>query len=65
MTSLPRTFRDAIVVTRSMGIIFLWIDSLCILQDSAEDWASESSRIGDYFANCLFIIAAADAADAD
>ncbi|KFY68518.1 hypothetical protein V498_10619 [Pseudogymnoascus sp. VKM F-4517 (FW-2822)] len=46
MTSLPRTFRDAIV-------------------DSAEDWASESSRIGDYFANRLFTTAAADAADAD
>lgn len=32
-TSLPKTFQDAILITRSLGIRFLWIDSLCIMQD--------------------------------
>ena len=42
MEDLPRTFRDAIQLSRSLGICFLWIDSLCIIQDSMEDWRRES-----------------------
>jgi hypothetical protein len=34
---LPRTFRDAIKITRSLLIDYLWIDSLCIIQDSVSD----------------------------
>lgn len=44
--ALPRNFRDAIVITRQLGIPYLWIDSLCILQDSAEDWVRESKQMG-------------------
>lgn len=36
--SLPRTFQDAVTVTRKLGIRYLWIDSLCILQDCKDDW---------------------------
>jgi hypothetical protein len=35
--SLPQTFQDAIVFTRKLGMRFLWIDSLCIVQDDIED----------------------------
>ncbi len=38
LASLPKTFQDAILITRQLGIRYLWIDSLCILQDSPEDW---------------------------
>lgn len=31
---LPKTFRDAVIVTRSLGVRYLWIDSICIIQDS-------------------------------
>jgi hypothetical protein len=34
---LPRLFRDAVVVTRGIGIKYLWIDSLCIVQDDSGD----------------------------
>ena len=40
--ALPRTFKDAIHVARRLGISYLWIDSLCIIQDSMEDWRRES-----------------------
>ena len=40
--NLPRTFKDAIQVARSLGVSYLWIDSLCIIQDSMEDWRRES-----------------------
>ena len=39
---LPRTFKDAIQVARSLGVSYIWIDSLCIIQDSMDDWRRES-----------------------
>ncbi|KAB2574045.1 hypothetical protein DBV05_g7326 [Lasiodiplodia theobromae] len=44
--SLPLTFRHAVQVTRDLGVRYLWIDSLCIIQDSVEDWEVESGRMG-------------------
>ena len=38
---LPRTFQDAITVTRSLGLRYLWVDSLCIIQDSLSDWEKQ------------------------
>jgi hypothetical protein len=49
MDSLPALYRDAIIVTRRLGINYLWIDSLCIIQDSKEDWATEAARMGDVY----------------
>jgi hypothetical protein len=45
---LPQNFRDAISITRELGVRYLWIDSLCIVQDSMEDWTAESARMGQY-----------------
>lgn len=56
--SLPKTFRDAVAITRALEVDYLWIDSLCILQDSQEDWASESSRMADIYTNAVLAIAA-------
>ena len=39
--SLPRSFRDATTITREMGFRYLWIDSLCIIQDDRDDWKRE------------------------
>jgi hypothetical protein len=39
---LPKTFQDAILITKKLAIDYLWIDSLCIIQDSKDDWAKES-----------------------
>ena len=36
--TLPRTFRDAILATRRLGLQYKWIDSLCIIQDFPDDW---------------------------
>lgn len=63
ISELPKTFRDAVVVTRRLGIPFLWIDSLCIIQDSPEDWATESSSMRSIYKNCLVNIAATAAVD--
>jgi hypothetical protein len=47
--AIPRTFQDAIRVTRWLGLRYLWIDSLCIVQDDAADWEHESARMADIY----------------
>ena len=37
LNELPRTFRDAVAFVKVMNVRYLWVDSLCILQDSRED----------------------------
>jgi hypothetical protein len=49
MLLLPPTFRDAVLITRRIGHRHLWIDSLCIIQDSREDWENEALRMGDVY----------------
>ena len=63
LNNLPPTFKDAVAVGRSLGIRNLWIDSLCIIQDSREDWVAESGKMGEYYRNSLFTIAAVSATD--
>ncbi|RTE83180.1 hypothetical protein BHE90_002251 [Fusarium euwallaceae] len=62
-SDLPLTFQHAIEVTRDLGVHYIWIDSLCIIQDSAEDWDIESSRMRDVYRNSICTIAAARAKD--
>ncbi|KAI0376800.1 heterokaryon incompatibility protein-domain-containing protein [Hypomontagnella monticulosa] len=57
-SSLPQTFQDAIEVTKSVGLRYLWIDSLCIQQDSESDWREQSAKMGSIYRNCHFNIAA-------
>ncbi|KAI3323424.1 HET-domain-containing protein [Xylariaceae sp. AK1471] len=47
--SLSNNFNDAISVTRMLDVGYIWIDSLCIIQDSVTDWAMESARMADYY----------------
>jgi len=58
LDSLPKTFRDAILITRRLGYDYLWIDSLCIIQDSTEDWSRESSIMGMIYQRSVCTIAA-------
>ncbi|KAF4630421.1 hypothetical protein G7Y89_g7720 [Cudoniella acicularis] len=58
ISTLPQTFRDAIVVTRTLGLKFIWIDSLCIFQDSPDDWVRESSLMGKVYSQALCNIGA-------
>ncbi|KAJ4213559.1 hypothetical protein NW759_010979 [Fusarium solani] len=57
-SSLSKTFQDAIKVTRELGFRYLWIDSLCILQDSSDDWVKESAKMGSYYKDATLSIAA-------
>ncbi|OCL10795.1 HET-domain-containing protein, partial [Glonium stellatum] len=63
MATLPRTFQDAVIVTRKLGLRYLWIDSLCIIQDSDEDWENESVQMCNIYHNALFTVSAAHASN--
>jgi hypothetical protein len=63
---LPKTIQDAIHITRKVGVRFLWVDALCIIQPTPEDntdWVYESTQMGLYYEGALFTIAAAAASD--
>ncbi|KAK5993527.1 hypothetical protein PT974_06959 [Cladobotryum mycophilum] len=59
----PKTFQHAIEVCRCLQIPYLWIDSLCIIQDSKEDWAIQGSKMDAVYSNCHIAIAADGARD--
>ncbi|KAK0106781.1 hypothetical protein ONS95_003505 [Cadophora gregata] len=61
---LPATFTDAIKITRKLGIDYLWIDTLCIIQDSEEDWQKESALMSSVYGGSAVTIAASSAYDA-
>lgn len=58
---LPDTFRDAVNTTRELGIQYLWIDSICIIQGDGGDWDDESKRMEDVFSSAYCVIAASRA----
>lgn len=58
-----RTFREAANVTRLLGMRYLWIDSLCVLQDSKEDWAKEAEKMSAVYNNATLTISASAALD--
>jgi len=61
--SLPQTITDAMVVTRQLGIRFLWIDTLCIQQDDDQDKASVIANMGAIYSNSVLTIVASTNSD--
>ncbi|OAL46357.1 HET-domain-containing protein [Pyrenochaeta sp. DS3sAY3a] len=61
IADLPATFQDAVLITQKLGHQYLWIDSLCIIQDSPEDWWIESSRMNYIYQNAKLTIMAESA----
>lgn len=57
-SKMPQSFRDAVTATQAFGIRYLWIDALCIIQDSAKDWEKESSQMGDIYRGSTLTMAA-------
>ena len=58
IATLPQTIKDAIEVTRWFGFRFLWIDSLCIIQDDIADKQSEIQNMGQIYKHATITIAA-------
>ena len=65
LESLPNTYVDAIHVTAQLGIRYIWIDALCIIQDSQHDWRSEASTMQAVYRNSYLTISAVAGAHAN
>ena len=57
MERLPLALAQTVQLCRALGYNLLWIDALCIIQDSPEDWARESSSMGPIYSHAHLVIA--------
>lgn len=63
--SLPKTYRDAVIVTRKLGVRYIWIDSLAIIQQNKQDWENECSHMSSVYQGAFLTIAATSAVDSN
>ncbi|EHK43235.1 hypothetical protein TRIATDRAFT_179156, partial [Trichoderma atroviride IMI 206040] len=70
IAALPESIRDAIAVTKLMGVRYLWVDAICIIQEDKEnndgfldDWNIEAAKMASYYSNALCCISNLSAAD--
>ncbi|KAL3431738.1 heterokaryon incompatibility protein-domain-containing protein [Aspergillus tetrazonus] len=65
IADLPKTIRDAIQVTQSIGLRYIWVDSLCIVQDDLPDKAQDIARMANVYKESYLTISASRASDAE
>ncbi|EMD59529.1 hypothetical protein GGP41_004431 [Bipolaris sorokiniana] len=61
---LPLTFRHAVSFAYRLGLKYLWIDSLCIIQDDVDDWRREGSKMAQIYSGAYITLAATASRDA-
>lgn len=61
--ALPRTFQEAVWVARALHIRYLWIDSLCIIQDNMDDWMVEAAKMAHVYQGSYVTLAATGSSD--
>lgn len=62
-SKIPRTFQDAMVLAWRLGLQYIWIDSLCIIQGDEEDWRKEAASMASVYSNSSITIAATSSTD--
>jgi len=61
--ALPLSFVNFIDIARRLGIQYVWIDSLCIIQDSPSDWEQEAARMASVYSNAYITVSASGSSD--
>jgi hypothetical protein len=64
-SELNRSYQDAVTITRKLGFQYLWIDSLCIVQDDPDDWVKESGAMAKIYASSFLTICASRAVNGE
>jgi hypothetical protein len=62
---LPATFRDAVIACQALNQRYIWIDSLCIIQDDPEDWKAEAARMASIYEGSLCNLSASSSFSVD
>ncbi|KAK3182573.1 hypothetical protein K4F52_006022 [Lecanicillium sp. MT-2017a] len=60
---LTRTFQETLLLAVKLGIKYVWIDSLCIIQDDDQDWKEQAAKMADTYENAELVISATNASD--
>ncbi|KAI0415523.1 heterokaryon incompatibility protein-domain-containing protein [Xylaria grammica] len=63
--NVPKTVRDAMWISKALGVRYMWIDALCIIQDDILDWQAQSPHMGQIYSNAIVTIAATSSEHAD
>lgn len=63
LEQMPKTFREAVLATKRLGIRYIWIDSLCIAQDNLSDWSREAASMHKVYSNTYCNLSASASAD--
>ncbi len=61
--TVPILFQDAASIAHRLNIRYLWIDAMCIIQDSRSDWEEQVAKMADIFENAAITIAASASSD--
>jgi hypothetical protein len=56
--TLPKTFQDAVTIAKELAVSYLWIDSICIIQDSEDDWMEQFAQMASIYSNAWLTISA-------
>lgn len=63
VTGLQKSIQDLIEVTRQIGLRYLWLDALCIVQDDTDDAKHQFNSIAEFYKQADILISAASASD--
>ncbi|KAF2713556.1 HET-domain-containing protein, partial [Pleomassaria siparia CBS 279.74] len=63
VSDLSQTLQDAITMTRALGLRYIWIDSVCIVQDDKDDWATEAAKMAEVYSAAWLVLAATGTSD--
>ncbi len=64
-TDLRKTIQDVVILAKGIGVQYIWVDSVCIIQDSDVDWATEASLMARVYSNSYFTLCSLAASHAD
>jgi len=56
VAELPKTLRDAVAVSVRLGFRYLWMDSLCIVQDNQSDWKHEAAQMVSVYSGGKYLL---------
>ena len=62
---IPKTVRDAMWISKAIGVRYIWVDALCIIQDDALDWRAQAPWMGQFYENAVVTIAASSSEHAN
>jgi hypothetical protein len=60
---MPACFKDAVLIAKRLNIPYLWVDTMCIVQNDRVDWEIESSKMAEVYRNAAFVIAASSSSN--